>query len=118
MVWNRKTGASVANALVWQDTRVAADATHFVKTVGHDLFRHKTGLPLTTYFSGLKIRWILEHVPGRSEAVPKRATCHLRQHRHVPGLEPDRRREWRHPRHRRHQCQPHAIDEPGNAGMG
>ncbi len=67
VVWNRRTGAPVVNALVWQDTRVAADATHFVKTVGHDLFRYKTGLPLTTYFSGLKIRWILAYVPGARE---------------------------------------------------
>ncbi len=64
VVWNRKTGAAVANALVWQDTRVAPEVTEFVKRVGQDLFLHKTGLPLSTYFSGLKIRWILENVPG------------------------------------------------------
>jgi glycerol kinase len=64
IVWNRKTGRSVANALVWQDTRVADYVSELAKTGGQDRFRSKTGLPLTTYFSGLKIRWILEHVKG------------------------------------------------------
>ena len=64
IVWNRKTGKPVANALVWQDTRVVDYVTELAKTGGQDRFRGKTGLPLTTYFSGLKIRWILEHVKG------------------------------------------------------
>lgn len=62
VVWNRRTGRPVTNAVVWQDTRVADYATEFTKTGGQDRFRGKTGLPLSTYFSGLKIRWILEHV--------------------------------------------------------
>ena len=64
VVWNRKTGKPVYNAIVWQDTRVADDVTEFSKKCGQDRFRTKTGLPLATYFSGLKIRWILENVPG------------------------------------------------------
>jgi glycerol kinase len=64
VVWNRKTGKPLANALVWQDTRVADYVVEFEKAGGQDRFRKKTGLPLTTYFSGLKIRWILENVPG------------------------------------------------------
>lgn len=64
VVWNRKTGEPVANALVWQDTRVADYVRELAKAGGQDRFRSKTGLPLTTYFSGLKIRWILEHVSG------------------------------------------------------
>jgi len=67
VVWNRKTGKPVANALVWQDTRVADYVSELAKTCGQDRFRSKTGLPLTTYFSGLKIRWILEHVKGARE---------------------------------------------------
>jgi len=67
IVWNRKTGKPVANALVWQDTRVADYVTELAKSGGQDRFRAKTGLPLTTYFSGLKIRWILEHVKGARE---------------------------------------------------
>jgi glycerol kinase len=64
IVWNRQTGEPVANALVWQDTRVADYVTEMAKAGGQDRFRAKTGLPLTTYFSGLKIRWILDHVQG------------------------------------------------------
>jgi len=67
VVWNRKTGKPVFNALVWQDTRVADYVTELAKTGGQDRLRGKTGLPLTTYFSGLKIRWILEHVKGARE---------------------------------------------------
>jgi glycerol kinase len=67
VVWNRKTGEPVANALVWQDTRVADYVRELAKAGGQDRFRGKTGLPLTTYFSGLKIRWILEHVKGARE---------------------------------------------------
>ena len=64
VLWNRRTGKSVSNALVWQDTRVADYVREFAKTGGQDRFRQKTGLPLATYFSALKIRWILENVSG------------------------------------------------------
>jgi glycerol kinase len=67
VVWNRNTGKPVANALVWQDTRVADYVSELAKAGGQDRFRGKTGLPLTTYFSGLKIRWILEHIKGVRE---------------------------------------------------
>jgi glycerol kinase len=71
IVWNRKTGKPVMNAIVWQDVRVAGDVAEFSKAGGADRFRSKTGLPLSPYFSGLKIRWILANVPGvrdRAEA--------------------------------------------------
>jgi glycerol kinase len=64
VLWNRRTGKPLANALVWQDTRVADYIPEFSREGGGDRFRAKTGLPLATYFSGLKIRWLLEHVPG------------------------------------------------------
>ena len=72
VVWDRRTGEPVCNALVWQDTRVGELVTKFTlegeregaALNGQDRFRARTGLPLTTYFSGLKIRWILDHVPG------------------------------------------------------
>ena len=63
VAWNRKTGKPVANALVWQDTRVSDYVSELARDGGPDRFRAKTGLPLATYFSGLKIRWVLEHVP-------------------------------------------------------
>jgi glycerol kinase len=69
IVWNRKTGKAIANALVWQDTRVADYVRELTESGGQDRFRRKTGLPLTTYFSGLKIRWILEHVKGARKAA-------------------------------------------------
>lgn len=67
VVWERHTGCPVTNALVWQDARVGPDVARFAKTGGKDRFRAKTGLPLSTYFSGLKLRWILENVPGVRE---------------------------------------------------
>jgi glycerol kinase len=63
VVWERQTGRPVMNALVWQDTRVSEDVARFAKAGGQDQFRPKTGLPLSTYFSGLKLRWILQNVP-------------------------------------------------------
>jgi glycerol kinase len=67
VVWDRKTGRSVYNAIVWQDTRVDVYMAELAKNGGPDRFRAKTGLPLATYFSGLKIRWILENVAGARE---------------------------------------------------
>jgi len=64
VVWNRKTGKPLANAIVWQDTRVATDIARFSQEPGNDFFRRRTGLPLSTYFSSLKLRWILENIPG------------------------------------------------------
>ena len=64
VLWNRKTGEPLHNALVWQDTRVADLVSEFTRDAGQDRFRGKTGLPLATYFSGLKIRWILDHDPS------------------------------------------------------
>lgn len=63
IVWNRKTGTPVTNALVWQDMRVSDYVNEFSKHGGQDRFRAKTGLPLATYFSALKLRWILDNVP-------------------------------------------------------
>jgi glycerol kinase len=67
IVWNRKTGKAVYNAIVWQDMRTSEYVSEFSKDGGQDRFRAQTGLPLATYFSGLKIRWILDHVPGVRE---------------------------------------------------
>src|SRR5688500_11117219 len=63
VVWDRRSGAPLCNALVWQDTRVAAAIPPFVASHGGEFFRARTGLPLSSYFSSLKIRWILDHVP-------------------------------------------------------
>lgn len=67
ILWNRRTGKPVSNALVWQDTRVEDAVAEFSRDGGQDRFRRQTGLPLATYFSGLKIRWILANIPGVRE---------------------------------------------------
>ena len=76
IVWQKKTGQPVYNAIVWQDTRVDGMVAEFAKTGGTDRFRAKTGLPLSTYFSGLKIRWILENVrDARAQAEAGELLC-------------------------------------------
>src|SRR5580692_10972754 len=62
ILWNKSTGQAISNAIVWQDTRVEGMVADFSKNGGPDRFRAKTGLPLSTYFSALKVRWLLENV--------------------------------------------------------
>ncbi|NJN19145.1 MAG: glycerol kinase GlpK [Oscillochloris sp.] len=69
VVWNRKTGKPVYNAIVWQDTRTDKICNELMKDGGQDRFRPKTGLPIATYFSGPKIRWILDNVEGARAAA-------------------------------------------------
>ncbi len=64
VVWNKTTGLPVYNAIVWQDTRTQEICDELAQTVGEQRFREVTGLPLATYFSGPKVRWILDNVPG------------------------------------------------------
>ena len=71
VVWDRVTGQPVYNAIVWQDTRTADLCNKLARTGGQDRFRRKVGLPLATYFSGPKIRWILDHVPGARARAKK-----------------------------------------------
>jgi glycerol kinase len=69
MVWNRHTGKPYHNALVWQDTRTDNICADLAKEGGQNRFRAQTGLPLATYFSGPKIRWLLDHVEGLRTAA-------------------------------------------------
>jgi glycerol kinase len=64
LIWDRKTGEPLHNALVWQDTRVDRIVKQYAAEGGQDRFRAKTGLPLASYFSGLKLKWLLDNVPG------------------------------------------------------
>ncbi|EWM15787.1 glycerol kinase GlpK [Kutzneria sp. 744] len=64
VVWDRTTGKPVYNAIVWQDTRTQAIVDALAGDVGADRYKAKVGLPLATYFSGPKIRWILDNVEG------------------------------------------------------
>jgi glycerol kinase len=71
LVWDRNTGEAVYNALVWQDTRTQDIVDELAADGGQDRFREKVGLPLATYFSGTKVKWVLDNVEGaraRAEA--------------------------------------------------
>ena len=67
VVWDRNTGEPVFNAIVWQDTRTDKICEELSRDGGQDRFRLKNGLPIATYFSGPKVRWILENVDGTRE---------------------------------------------------
>ncbi|TDQ52127.1 glycerol kinase GlpK [Actinorugispora endophytica] len=64
LVWDRETGEPVHNAIVWQDTRTDSLIRELGGDVGQERFRERCGLPLATYFSGPKLRWLLDEVPG------------------------------------------------------
>jgi glycerol kinase len=69
LVWDRKTGKPYYNAIVWQDTRTKDICDELVADGGQNRFRAKVGLPITTYFSGPKIMWLLENVPQLRKAA-------------------------------------------------
>ncbi|NIS80614.1 MAG: glycerol kinase GlpK [Anaerolineales bacterium] len=69
VVWDRETGKPYYNAIVWQDTRTKEICDRLAEDGGQDRFREKVGLPLATYFSGPKIRWILDNVAGARQAA-------------------------------------------------
>jgi glycerol kinase len=69
LLWDRRTGAPLYNALVWQDTRTDALMAEFAKAGGKDRLRQATGLPLTTYFSSLKLKWLLDNIAGARAAA-------------------------------------------------
>ena len=69
VVWDRQTGRPLCNAIVWQCTRTDEICRQLEKEGGQDRFRVKTGLPIATYFSGPKIKWILDNVPGARSAA-------------------------------------------------
>ncbi|MBL8098929.1 MAG: glycerol kinase GlpK [Anaerolineales bacterium] len=81
LVWDKNTGKPIYNAIVWQDTRTdviikklgkqKAECRKRSAVSGQDRFRTKTGLPLATYFSGPKIKWILENVKGAKQKAKK-----------------------------------------------
>jgi glycerol kinase len=69
VVWNPKTGQPYHNAIVWQDVRTDKIVAELANNDGQDQFRERTGLPLATYFSGPKIKWMLDNVDGLREAA-------------------------------------------------
>lgn len=71
VAWNKLTGLPYDNAIVWQDTRTDVFCNQLAADGGQDRLREKTGLPLATYFSGPKIRWMLDHVPNLRKDAEK-----------------------------------------------
>lgn len=70
-IWDRNTGKPFYNAIVWQCTRTHHICKQLMENGGQDRFRSKTGLPIATYFSGPKIKWILDNVPDARAAVAR-----------------------------------------------
>jgi glycerol kinase len=69
LIWDKNTGKPYHNAVVWQDTRTDAICNELAEDGGQDRFRARVGLPLATYFSGPKIKWLLDNVPGLRAAA-------------------------------------------------
>ena len=117
VLWDAATGAPLHNAIVWMDTRTQAAVDRLAALGVGDRVRAKTGLPLATYFSALKLGWLLDETPGaRARATEGAAlfgTIDFLGH-----LEFDGRRRQRPPYRRRDQRLAHAADEPRNAELG
>jgi glycerol kinase len=71
VLWDRRTGRPVAHSITWQDTRTAAAADALAADGGIDRFRELTGLPISTYSSALKLRWLLDQEPARRAAAER-----------------------------------------------
>jgi glycerol kinase len=71
LVWDKTTGKPVYNAIVWQDTRTQKIADELGGSEGADKYKSRVGLPLATYFSGPKVKWILDNVEGAREAADR-----------------------------------------------
>ncbi|MBV9160560.1 MAG: glycerol kinase GlpK [Pseudonocardiales bacterium] len=75
VVWDRLSGEPVHNAIVWQDTRTARLCAELGGSTGASRYQHRTGLPLATYFSGPKIRWMLDQVDGARQRAHNGELC-------------------------------------------
>ena len=75
LIWDRKTGQPIHNAIVWQDRRTAAFCDELSASGKAALFHARTGLVLDAYFSGTKVRWLLEHVPGARQRAEAGELC-------------------------------------------
>jgi glycerol kinase len=71
LLWDKRTGRPIHNAVVWQDTRTDRLVRELGGQIGQERFRSRCGLPLATYFSGPKIRWLLDNVAGARAAAER-----------------------------------------------
>lgn len=72
LIWDRNSGKPYYNAIVWQDTRTKEICDRLAADGGQDRFREKVGLPISTYFSGPKITWMMENLPSLQSAVDRK----------------------------------------------
>src|SRR4051794_33938628 len=70
-VWDRKTGQPIHNAIVWQDRRTSGFCDQMKKDGHLETVQQKTGLVIDAYFSGSKVRWLLDNVPGARQRAEK-----------------------------------------------
>ena len=113
VLWDRRTGEPVGNAIVWQDRRTAKFCDE-LKAAGHaEFIQSRTGLVIDAYFSGSKVRWMLDHVSG-ARAGGARGTC-VRDGGFVARVESDRRRAARH---RRVECVAHDALQSAHGRLG
>lgn len=75
VIWDRATGEPIHNAIVWQDTRTSPLCDELAGDHGVGRYRDRTGLPLSTYFAGPKIRWLLDNVDGARERAEAGELC-------------------------------------------
>ncbi|WP_377267083.1 glycerol kinase GlpK [Peterkaempfera sp. SMS 1(5)a] len=71
VLWDRRTGLPKGRAIVWQDTRTAPLLAELARTTGEDFFLDRCGVPLSTYFTAPRIRWLFDHVPGLHESAER-----------------------------------------------
>jgi glycerol kinase len=75
VVWDRQTGVPIYNAIVWQDRRTAKFCDKLKNSGKTELFKNKTGLIIDAYFSGTKVKWILDNIPGARDRAEKGELC-------------------------------------------
>ncbi len=75
VLWERRTGAPIYHAIVWQDTRTRDACERLIREGAEPFVRARTGLPVATYFSALKAAWILDHVPGARARAERGEIC-------------------------------------------
>ena len=71
VVWDRRTGHPIGRAVVWQDTRTDALVEQYAKRDGAEIVQERSGLPLATYFSATRLRWLLDHTAGLAERADR-----------------------------------------------
>ncbi|MFV0498431.1 MAG: glycerol kinase GlpK [Bacilli bacterium] len=71
LLWNKETGLPVYNAIVWQSRQTSSICDNLIENGFSDLFKNKTGLPIDAYFSGTKVKWIIDNVKGVDDLINK-----------------------------------------------